>query len=259
MTDSFLLVPHWPSMPKGVAALSTTRRGGVSLGPYGDGKGGGGFNLGLHSGDDVEAVRENRAHLRHVLPGDPAWISQVHGAEVADAAKVASGEPARADASVTTERGVVSAILTADCLPVVLADSKGAVVGTAHAGWRGLAAGVLGETVRVMRERGAGDIVAWMGPAIGPQQFEVGQDVVDAFMDAGLGAADEVRRCFVAHPANAGKYLANIYALARIALARDGVNDVTGGLHCTFTERDTFYSYRRDHVTGRQATLAWLR
>lgn len=259
MTDPFLLVPDWPSMPKGVAALSTTRRGGVSTGAYGDGQGGGGFNLGLHSGDDVDAVRQNRARLRQLLPGDPAWISQVHGAGVADAAKVAGGAPARADASVTTERGVVSAILTADCLPVVLADSAGTVVGCAHAGWRGLAAGVLRETVRTMRERGAQDIVAWMGPAIGPQRFEVGQDVVDAFMAAELGDVDEVRTCFAAHPGHADKYLANIYALARMALARDGVTDVAGGNRCTFTETDNFYSYRRDHVTGRQATLVWLR
>lgn len=259
MTKPFLLVPHWPSMPKGVAALATTRCGGVSQGPYDDGKGCGGFNLGLHCGDNVEHVRANREHLQHVLPGQPAWISQVHGPDVADAAKVVAGEPARADASITDQRGVVCAVLTADCLPVVFADTESRVVGVAHAGWRGLASGVLAQTVRAMRERGARDVVAWMGPAIGPQQFEVGPDVLDAFMAAGLGDAKAVRACFADHPANAGKYLANIYGLARIALSADGVTNVAGGTHCTFTERDTFYSYRRDSVTGRQATLVWLR
>lgn len=259
MTNPFALVPHWPAMPKGVAALSTTRCGGFSSGAYDDGRGGGGFNLGLHCGDDTDTVYRNRERLQHLLPGQPAWISQVHGADVADAAKVVAGEPARADASVATARGIVCAVMTADCLPVLFADTGGKVVGAAHAGWRGLAAGVLGATVRDMRARGAGDIVAWLGPAIGPGQFEVGQDVLDVFMAAGLGEGGAVRACFAAHPANAGKYLADIYALARIALATEGVTDVAGGTHCTFTERDTFYSYRRDHVTGRQATLIWLR
>ncbi|MFD2367255.1 peptidoglycan editing factor PgeF [Pseudoduganella sp. GCM10020061] len=259
MSNPFVLVPHWPSMPKGVAALSTTRCGGFSTGPYDDGRGGGGFNLGLHCGDDTDTVYRNRERLQHLLPGQPAWLSQVHGAAVADAAKVLAGEPARADASVATEHGVVCAVMTADCLPVILADTAGKVVGAAHAGWRGLAAGVLGATVGEMRARGAADIVAWMGPAIGPGQFEVGQDVLDTFMSVGWGEGAAVRKCFATHQEHDGKYLADIYALARIALAAEGVTDVAGGTHCTYTERETFYSYRRDHVTGRQATLVWLR
>lgn len=258
MTEPFLLLPQWPSMPAGVGALSTTRCGGVSQGPYDDARGSGGFNLGLHCGDELEAVNANRAQLQRGLPGPPAWISQVHGAEVADAARVVAGEPARADASIATRPGVVCAVLTADCLPVVLADTQGRAVGVAHAGWRGLAAGVLGETVRSMRARGAQDIVAWMGPAIGPGQFEVGPDVLDAFMAAPWAGAP-VRACFAPHPAHEGKYLADIYGLARIALAAEGVGDVAGGSHCTFSERERFYSFRRDRITGRQATLAWLR
>lgn len=255
----FMLLPDWPSLPAGVGALATTRRGGVSVAPYDDGQGGGGFNLGLHCGDDPVHVRANRAQLESVLPGRPAWTAQVHGVAVADSASVAAGEPATADAGVASEPGVVCAILTADCLPVLFADTAGKVVGAAHAGWRGLAGGVLGETVRAMRERGAGEITAWMGPAIGPQKFEVGSDVLDAFA-AGAGSDEQrVRACFVPQPGQPGKYLADMFTLARIALAREGVTDVAGGNRCTATERDTFYSYRRDRVTGRQASLIWLR
>ncbi|HZX28943.1 MAG TPA: peptidoglycan editing factor PgeF [Telluria sp.] len=257
----FALAPHWPSLPANVGALTTTRRGGVSQAPYDDGEGGGGFNLGLHVGDDERAVRANRAALGALLPSEPAWINQVHGAAVADAAARRDGEPAPvADASVADRAGVVCAVLTADCLPVLFADRAGTMVGAAHAGWRGLAAGVLQETVAAMRGRGAADITAWLGPAIGPRQFEVGADVLEAFVDQ--AAADgrvQARACFVARPGHPGKYLADIFGLARLALARAGVTDVWGGEHCTVTERGTFYSYRRDKVTGREATLIWLR
>ena len=255
----FMLLPDWPSLPANVGALATTRRGGVSLAPYDDGQGGGGFNLGMHCGDNPEHVRANRAQLESVLPGRPAWTAQVHGVAVADSARVAAGEPATADAGIASQPGVVCAILTADCLPVLFADIQGRVVGAAHAGWRGLAGGVLGETVKAMREHGAGEITAWMGPAIGPTQFEVGDDVLQAFV-AGAGPdAARVRDCFAPYPGRPGKYLADMFTLARITLARDGVTDVAGGTHCTATERDTFYSYRRDRITGRQASLIWLR
>ena len=254
------LVPDWPDAPANIGALASTRTGGFSAAPYDDGQGGGGLNLGLHCGDDPDTVLRNRARLQQALPARPAWISQVHGIAVADAATVGPGVPVQvADASIASAPGVVCAVMTADCLPVLLADVHGRVVGAAHAGWRGLAAGVLGETVRAMRAAGAGDITAWMGPAIGPCQFEVGADVLDSFMaGAQTGEAEQVRAAFQACPGRAGKYLADIYALGRLHLARDGVTRVSGGTYCTASDASRFYSYRRDHVTGRQASLIWL-
>jgi YfiH family protein len=250
------ITPDWPGLPSNVGALATTRKGGASGGPYDDGCGGGGLNLGLHVGDDPEAVRANRASLEAALPGRPAWISQVHGSAVVDAATVGAGQPVReGDASIATRAGQVCAILTADCLPVLFADAGGKVVGAAHAGWRGLAGGVLGATVAAMRDAGATDISAWMGPAIGPTAFEVGADVLDAFEAALPGAA----AAFAPYPGRPGKHLADIFALARMMLARDGVTLVHGGQHCTATERERFYSYRRDGVTGRLASLIWLK
>jgi len=258
MDAADLVIPDWPALPANIGALATTRAGGVSTGPYDDGHGGGGLNLGLHVGDDPVAVAENRARLQVLLPGRPAWISQVHGNGVVDAATVGADRPVRVgDASIATGRGVVCAILTADCLPVLFADQGGLVVGAAHAGWRGLAGGVLRETVRAMRAAGAGEITAWMGPAIGPMAFEVGQDVFDSFAQALPGV--DIGFAFRRHPGHASKYLADMFALARLMLERDGVTGIAGGIHCTATERDRFYSYRRDGVTGRQASLIWLK
>jgi YfiH family protein len=258
MTPASVLIPDWPDLPAGVGALATTRRGGASSGPYDDGDGGGGFNLGLHCGDDPQAVQQNRAALQTLLPGRPAWIAQVHGIGVVDAATVGVDQPVRTgDASFSDASNVVCAILTADCLPVLFADLDGKVVGAAHAGWRSLAGGVLAATVACMRERGAGEITAWLGPAIGPSKFEVGQDVRDAFL-AQLPEAG-VASCFADYPGRPGKYLADMYSLARRMLAVQGITRIHGGNRCTATERDTFYSYRRDHVTGRQASLIWLK
>lgn len=258
MDAADLVMPDWPALPANIGALATTRAGGVSAGPYDDGRGGGGLNLGLHVGDDPAAVAENRARLQALLPGRPAWISQVHGNGVVDAATVGADQPVRVgDASIATGRGVVCAILTADCLPVLFADQDGRVVGAAHAGWRGLAGGVLRETVRAMRAAGAGEITAWMGPAIGPMAFEVGRDVFDSFAQALPGV--DIGFAFRRHPDHASKYLADMFALARLMLERDGVTSIAGGIHCTATERDRFYSYRRDGVTGRQASLIWLK
>jgi len=255
---SALVWPDWPDLPATVGALATSRDGGVSVGPYDDGKGGGGLNLGLHVNDAPDAVAANRAMLQGWLPGRPAWIAQVHGADVVDAATVGPGQPVRTgDASIATMPGVVCAILTADCLPVLFADLDGKVVGAAHAGWRGLAGGVLGATVRAMRAAGAGEITAWMGPAIGPDAFEVGDDVVAAFAAALPG--DATRACFTAYPGRPGKYLADMFTLARLTLARDGVDRVHGGGLCTASAPERFYSYRRDGVTGRQASLIWLK
>ena len=255
--EACVIRPDWPDLPAGVGALATTRKGGVSAAPWGDGAGGGGLNLGRHVDDVPESVQENRARLRALLPGEPAWIAQVHGADVVDASLVRPGAPVQTgDASVAAGAGIVCAILTADCLPVLFADLDGKVVGAAHAGWRGLAGGVLGATVAAMRAAGAGEITAWLGPAIGPDAFEVGGDVRDAFEAALPGAAADA---FRAYPGREGKYLADIYLLARRMLARDGVTRVHGGERCTFSEATQFYSYRRDRVTGRQASLIWLK
>jgi YfiH family protein len=254
--------PHWPDLPANVKALATTRVNGASQAPYDDGHGGGGLNLGLHVGDDPVLVGQNRARVEAALPGRPAWLAQVHGVNVVDAGRVGSGlgsgvdtEAPVADASIATRAGVVAAIMTADCLPVLFADMAGTVVGAAHAGWRGLAAGVLGETVKAMRAAGAGEITAWLGPAIGAAAFEVGEDVRAAFTAAVADAQD----AFVPYPGRPGKYLADMNALARSMLAADGVTRVWGGEHCTVTDADRFYSYRRDGVTGRQASLIWMR
>ena len=268
------LIPHWPDAPAGVGALSTTRRGGVSLAPYDDGAGGGGLNLGVHVGDLPGHVLQNRARLRAALPAAPAWLTQVHGIAVADAAAVSAAQTVQsmeagradspapeADASIATAPGVVCTVMTADCLPVLFCDRAGMVVAAAHAGWRGLAGGVLGSTVAAMRAAGAGEIVAWLGPAIGPERFEVGAEVLAAFL---AGAADDagrrqVQAAFRPVSGSPGKYLADIYALARHMLRGDGVERVAGGEYCTVKDASRFYSYRRDGVTGRQASLVWLK
>jgi len=258
MDPRALVIPDWPDLPPNVGALATTRRGGVSRGPYDGGGAGGGLNLGLHVNDDPAAVGENRARLQALLPGRPAWIAQVHGVDVVDAATVGVDQPVRTgDASIATRPGVVCAILTADCLPVLFADRQGGVVGAAHAGWRGLAGGVLGRTLARMRAQGAGEITAWLGPAIGAQAFEVGQDVFDSFARA-LPRTD-IGFAFAARAGHPGKYLADMFALARLMLARDAVTQVAGGGQCTASQVERFYSYRRDGVTGRQASLIWLK
>ena len=251
-----LLIPTWHAMPDKVGALSTLRSGGSSLAPYDDSSGKGGFNLGLHVGDDPDYVLRNRLLLKSYLPAEPAWLTQVHGNTVVEASQV-QGVPL-ADASFTTQSGVVCAILTADCMPVLLCDRSGSVVAAAHAGWRGLAGGVLENTVKAMRQAGGMDLMAWVGPAIGPQQFEVGEDVRVAF--AHLGA--EAAQAFTAIenlPRNLpNKYLANLPLLAQLILARVAVHHVTGCNACTVSEPARFYSYRRDGITGRMASMIWL-
>lgn len=242
MTD--LLRPHWPDAPANVAALATTRAGGVSTAPYDS------LNLGDHVGDDPRSVAANRARLAAALPGAPVWLSQVHGVAVADAAEVPPGVVPQADAAVAARAGVVCAVLTADCLPVLLCDRAGTVVGAAHAGWRGLAGRVIERTVEAMRTRTGADLTAWLGPAIGPASFEVGEEVRAAFAHLPASSAD-----FMPRPN--GKYLADIYALARKALAGCGVDSVAGGEWDTVRDA-RFYSYRRDGVTGRMASAIWL-
>jgi purine-nucleoside/S-methyl-5'-thioadenosine phosphorylase / adenosine deaminase len=233
--------------PRGVRALSTLRgdpRSGASKAPYGC------FNLGDHVGDDPAAVAENRRRLKVAagLPSEPVWLSQVHGIEVADLdSPIARGF---ADAAIARGPGKVCAILTADCLPIVFATDSGDAVAAAHAGWRGLAAGVIEATVRAMDVL-PGSLVAWLGPAIGPKQFEVGSEVREAFLegDAQAGEAFE--------PNARGRFMADLNVLARRRLQGLGVSRIYGGGECTFTQADRYYSHRRDGVTGRQATLIW--
>jgi YfiH family protein len=235
------ILPDWAA-PKRVRALVTTRAGGVSSGNYAS------LNLSLRVGDDPARVARNRAILRACLPADPAWISQVHGTSAIDAAEATADT--QADASVTREPGRVCAVMTADCLPVFLSDAEGRTVGVAHAGWRGLAAGVIESAVRAMRVD-AQDLIAYIGPGIGPGRYEVGEDVHGAFVGADAGTAG----AFAAQ--GGGKYLADLYALARGRLAAAGVARVYGGGFCTVSD-ERFFSFRRDRTTGRMASLIWL-
>jgi hypothetical protein len=242
-----LVHANWPA-PARVRAVATTRLGGVSVGPYAS------RNLGDHVNDDPSAVRRNRELLRAelALPGSPAWLQQVHGTGVVEA--IVAGNRVTADASWTSTTGVVCAVLTADCLPVLFCNREGTHVAAAHAGWRGLAAGVLESTVARLATAGAqpDSLLAWLGPAIGPASYEVGADVRDAFLRADPAAEAAFR------PSRPGHWLLDLYAAARRRLHRAGVMTVTGGDHCTWVERDRFFSHRRDGVTGRQATLIWL-
>lgn len=237
-----LIAPDWAA-PTGVRALSTTRQGGASGPPWAA------FNLGEHVGDDPAAVLANRQRLRATLPEEPRWLRQIHGTCCVDAGLMSRGE--QADASFTRQRGVVCAVQTADCLPVLLCDERATVVGVAHAGWRGLAGGVIESVVMAMGEPG-GRLLAWLGPAIGPRAFEVGSEVRAAFLAHDPRAAD----AFVA--AHEGKWLCNIYLLARQRLAALGIHRVTGADFCTASDGERFFSYRRDGVTGRMASLVWL-
>lgn len=239
------LRPDWPA-PANVRALTTTRAGGVSRGGYAS------LNLAGHVGDESSAVAENRRRLRRLaaLPAEPAWLNQVHGRGVVRL-DAASPPGAEADAATTRMPGVVCAVLTADCLPVLLCDRAGTRVAAAHAGWRGLAGGVLEASVAAMASA-PGELLAWLGPAIGPAAFEVGDEVRQAFVSQNPAA----EQAFA--PSPAGRWLADLYALARLRLAACGVEAVYGGGRCTLREAQHFYSYRRDGETGRMASLIWL-
>jgi hypothetical protein len=229
----------------GVVAFTTLRHGvGVSQPPFDD------FNLGSRCGDDANAVRCNRATLieHFALPAPPRWLRQVHGHAVAT--EPGDDEP-EADAAVTRTPGVVLAILTADCLPVVLAARDGSEVAVAHAGWRGLAGGVLDATLAAMTTSSA-EVIAWLGPAAGPDAYEIGQEVFDAF----VSADPQAESAFAA--IRPGHWRVDLYALARQRLVAAGVRKVRGGGLCTISDSDRFFSHRRDAVTGRMATLAWL-
>lgn len=236
------IVPDWPA-PASVRALVTTRTGGVSAGAYAS------LNLATHVGDDPAAVEENRRRLRTHLPAEPLWLSQVHGNAVARVGEAVAG--VEADAAVARRKGAVCAVLTADCLPVLLCNDVGTVVAAAHAGWRGLAGGVIEAAVRATNEPPA-RLLAWLGPAIGPQAFEVGAEVRAAF----LAHSPDAAAAFAAK--ENGKWLADLYGLATQRLNALGVERVFGGGFCTFNEAERFYSYRREGNTGRMASLIWL-
>ncbi len=274
LTPGDVLQPAWRTSPR-VRALVTTRNGGVSLPPFGRWQAGvdelGGLSLGFLSGDDPASVTQNRERLMAFTGiSNAAWLKQVHGADVVDAsavlARAREGAPiVEADASVTSEPGTICVVMIADCMPVLLCDAAGRAVGAAHAGWRGLAAGVIEKTAqRVAELAGAatGSLPSYLGPSIGPDAFEVGPDVRDAFMNC-VDGVDVAQRqatadAFIPRADAPGKYLANLPALARLRLQRIGVSQISGGDACTVSERERFYSYRRDRVTGRMAAMIWL-
>lgn len=242
MSGTGWIEADWPA-PDNIRAGTTTRQGGVSKGPYA------GFNLALHVDDDAETVQQNRKQLvqQLALPTEPYWLEQVHGCGVST-----DDQPlARADAISTSTVGQVCAVMTADCLPVVFCDMAGSCVAAAHAGWRGLAAGVLLQTLKTMPVKSR-QLMAWLGPAIGPDVFEVGGEVRAAFVQqstefaAAFSAVDEQH------------WLMDIYRAARIQLAAAGLEAVYGGGMCTYEQNELFYSYRRDRQTGRMATLVWM-
>jgi len=245
MTGASLLDFEW-HLPHGVHAAFTTRRGGVSGAPWDS------LNLGAHVGDDPAHVAANRARVRELLglDADPAWLNQVHGVEVADLDVPVPASVATADAAVTSDAGRACAIMVADCLPVLFASRDGRRIGAAHAGWRGLAAGVLEKTLAAL-DVPAADLTAWLGPAISRAHFEVGGEVREAFVAADAGAAAE----FV--PNARGRWQADLAGLARRRLAALGVADVHGGEWCTFADRGRFFSHRRDGKGGRMAALIW--
>ena len=238
------IVPDWPA-PPGVRAFVTTRAGGVSRGGYAS------MNLGMSSGDEPASVARNREIVRAHIPGDPAWLAQVHGTTVADLDRIEGHERPPADAAATSKPGRVAAVLTADCMPLLLCDPAGSRVAVAHAGWRGMAAGVIENAVRAMGAE-PGQVCAWLGPTIGPTAFEVGPEVKAAFESHDPAAA----AAFAPRPG--GKFMADLYALARRRLGRAGVRAIHGGGFCTYREPERFFSYRREPKSGRMGAFIWI-
>nr|WP_086940929.1 purine nucleoside phosphorylase YfiH [Thaumasiovibrio occultus] len=237
------IIPNWPA-PARVKAISTTRSGGVSQSPFDA------LNLGDHVGDKSEDVAQNRHQLLTVAPQAPCWLNQVHGTRVINLAHWVEGETPDADAAYSAQAEKVCVVMTADCLPVLFCSTDGSEVGAAHAGWRGLAGGVLEATVAEFSAPND-QIMAWLGPAIGPSQFEVGGEVREAF----IAQHSQASAAFVEH---GDKWLADIYHLARIRLNAMGIEQVYGGDQCTVSDPARFFSYRRDKDTGRQASLIWI-
>lgn len=238
----FCIAPNWP-VPAHVKAIQTTRLGGISNAPYDS------LNLGDHVGDAPLAVVSNRTLLNTLLPSEPVWLEQVHGTVVASA-DMANCRP-QADACIARHRDSVCVVMTADCLPILLCNTQGSVVGAAHAGWKGLAVGVVEATVQAM-DVPPQNLMAWLGPAISQQAFEVGDEVRALFVDAN----SKTSAAFV--PGQHGKWFADIYALARLRLNSLGVAQIFGGNYCTYSDAAKFFSYRRDGATGRMGTFIWL-
>ncbi len=239
--NSNLIFPDWPA-PANIIGATTLRTGGVSLGPYAS------LNIAMHVGDDLDRVKQNRQIIKSSLdlPAEPVWLEQIHSDRVI---KAVPNMPAhQADASYTDQSGVVCAVMTADCLPLLICAVDGSQVAAIHAGWRGLLAGVIGNTASVFGQR---DLMVWLGPAIGPDCFEIGSEVRDAFMKKSAESANAFK------PGKSGKWLADIYQLARNELSHLGITRIYGGSLCTVTDPDRFFSYRRETTTGRMATLIW--
>lgn len=239
--NSHLIRPSWPA-PAHVKALQTTRLGGVSLAPYDA------LNLAMHVKDKPEHVARNRQLLSRYVPTEPVWLNQVHSTRVIDAAKSSCIE--NADASFTTQPNVVCVTMTADCLPVLLCNLAGTTVAVVHAGWRGLCDGVIEATIAAMSVEPA-QLIAWLGPAIGPNAFEVGDEVREQFVMYGQHAEE-------AFIPKSDKWLGNLYQIAKQRLQSVGVNQIYGDIDCTYSNPERFFSFRRDHDTGRMATMIWI-
>jgi YfiH family protein len=240
------LIPNWDA-PENIKAVMTSRQGGVSNPPFDS------MNLADHVDDDLQMVAKNRASLKQKLslPNDPFWLTQVHGVTIANADQQYKGK-VKADASVAYKAGSVCAVMTADCLPVLFCNQQGTAIAAAHAGWRGLHTGILEQTVKSLNCP-AKEVMAWFGAAIGAKHFEVGNEVREAF----VSVQAEANNAFISS-ANTGKWLADIYLLARLRLQAIGVNKITGGEYCSYQDKKRFYSYRREIKTGRMASLIWM-
>lgn len=241
LNKTHLVFPDWPA-PANVKAIQTTRRGGFGATPYDT------LNLGSHVQDNPVTVAQNRQLLSQYLPSEPVWLNQVHGVEVVDAARC--GCVPDADAAFTHQKEVVCVTMTADCLPILLCDKQGTVVAAVHAGWRSLCDGVIEATVEKMQVSPV-DLMAWLGPAIGPQAFEVGGEVKAAFV-----AKDA--QSDLAFTPRGNKWLGSLYLIAKQRLASAGVHAVYGGEECTYSQPEKYFSFRRDGATGRMASLIWL-
>lgn len=239
------IAPSWPA-PQQVKAITTCRDGGVSQAGFSS------FNLAMHVGDEDDAVSANRSVLSDELglATSPVWLEQIHGAKVVELNPNLANHSIQADASIARSSGVVCAVMTADCLPVLLCKEDGSAVAAIHAGWRGLLTGVIENAVMQLGQ--AENSMAWLGPAIGPGHFEVGEEVKQAFVNKHWFMKQGFR------PVDSSHYLADLYALARMTLLQCGVKRIYGGEHCTYNQPNQFYSYRREPITGRMASLIWL-
>ena len=239
--DKHFLIPDWPA-PANVRAATTLRTGGVSQGEYAS------LNPATHVGDNPDKVSQNRELIKTLLglPSDPIWLNQTHSNRAVKA--MATDSPLQADASYTDQPGVVCSVMTADCLPLLVCATDGTEIAAVHAGWRGLLDGVIDNTIAALQNK---DFLVWLGPAIGPNCFEVGSDVREAFVNKSKDYTSAFK------PYGDKKWLADIYHLARSNLAALGITKIYGGGFCTVTDHERFYSYRRDHVTGRMATHIW--